>query len=168
MLELYPLKFNPLFFEKIWGGENIKVEWFELSEKTEIPDLPWDQIYAIGDLDGKVPIVLYETAKPNLPGGHTESGETLEETLHREIFEEINCEVLEWRPLGYQIVSNKKYGTEYQFRVYAKFRKLGEFREDVGGNVIGYDLVELEKLNDFIKYGKVGERIIELVKNLQK
>ena len=71
-------------------------------------------------------------------------------------------------PLGYQIVSNEKYGTEYQFRVWAKFKKLGEFREDVGGNVIGYNLVELEKLNDFIKYGKVGERIIELVKNLQK
>lgn len=152
----------------VWGGENIKVEWFELNEKSEIPDLPWDQIYAIGDLGGKVPIVLYETAKPNLPGGHTESGETLEETLHREIFEEINCEVLEWRPLGYQIVSNEKYGTEYQFRVWAKFKKLGEFREDVGGNVIGYNLVELEKLNDFIKYGKVGERMIELVKNLQK
>ena len=43
----------------VWGGENIKVEWFELSEKSEIPDLPWGQIYAIGDLDRKVPIVLY-------------------------------------------------------------------------------------------------------------
>ena len=25
----------------VWGGENIKVEWFELNEKSEIPDLPW-------------------------------------------------------------------------------------------------------------------------------
>lgn len=144
-----------------YRGEKIDVKWFDISSKEDIPDLPWQQVYAIGDLDGKVPVVFYGgDARDNLPGGHVEPGESVEQTLVREIDEELNCEVLEWQPLGYQILTSEKHGTVYQMRVFAKLKKLGEFKFDIGGSVKGYKLVELGDLNGYIDYRNVGKRLI--------
>lgn len=152
--------------EFIYRGAKIDVAWFDVVEKSEIPNLEWHQVYGICDLDGEVPIVFYAHARENLPGGHTEAGETLEETLIREIREELNCEVLEWQPIGYQILSSPEYGVENQFRVYAKLHKLGEWQPDIGGSVKGYRLVELKDLNSRIQYGVVGERMVEIVSRI--
>ena len=157
------------------NADEIKVEWFDIKNKEEIPDLPWAQVYAVGDLDGKAPVVFYDDAKDNLPGGHVESEESLEQTLLREIKEELNCEVIEWWPIGYQVLTNTSSesayeGSEekaYQFRVFAKLKKLGEWRPDIGGSVKGYKLVDLEELNYYIKYGNVGERMIEIATKIK-
>ncbi|PKL31584.1 hypothetical protein CVV43_01790 [Candidatus Saccharibacteria bacterium HGW-Saccharibacteria-1] len=151
-----------------YKGSQIRVEWFDLVGK-DVPDLKWERIYAIGDIDGLVPVVCYENDHDNLPGGGVEPGETAEQALIREIDEELNMGVVSWRPLGYQswteISPNPK--TSLSLRVCAKFVKKGEFENDPGGAVIGYKLVPLEKLNHCIEYGTVGDRMIELVKAVQ-
>ena len=157
------------------NADEIKVEWFDIKNKEEIPNLPWAQVYAVGDLDGKTPVIFYDHAKDNLPGGHVESGESIEQTLLREIQEELNCEVIEWWPIGYQILTNTSdrsayEGTEgkvYQFRAYAKLRKLGEWQPDVGGSVRGYRLTDLENLNSYVDYGNVGERMVKLAQKIK-
>lgn len=158
------------------NADEIKVEWFDIKNKEDIPNLPWAQIYAVGDLDGRTPVIFYDPpARDNLPGGHVEEGETLKETLKREIIEEINCEVVEWWPIGYQILTNTSGESAYegsgekvyQFRVFAKLKKLGEWQPDIGGNVKGYKLTELENLNSFIEYGNVGERMIKIAQKIK-
>lgn len=143
----------------------VLVEWYDVFDKEEIPNFNWEHVYAIGDLDGKVPIIMYENKNDNLPGGRLEPGELLEDALVREIEEELNMKVISWAPLGYQILTRPWDNTPtYQFRVYAKLQKIGEFENDPGGSVIGHKLVELDKVNEYIKYGNVGDRLVSNVK----
>lgn len=149
----------------VYNDQKIDVKWFDVDKKDEIPDRPWQQIYVIGDVDGKVPVVYYAHGRENLPGGHTEPGETLEQTLCREVQEELNMRVVKWQPIGYQVLTNPDGKVDYQFRAVAKLEKLGEFAGDVGGSVIGYRLVDIDEVNQRIGYGDVGEYMIERAKN---
>ena len=143
-----------------------RVDWYTVTDKSQIPDLEWKQIYMVGDLDGMVPLIT--NAKDpdsfNLPGGSVEAGESLEQTLKREITEECNMEVLTWEPLGYQVVTEPDGKTVPQFRAYAKVRKIGEFVKDPGGTVIGNTLFPVDQVNENIKYGEVGEQMIKLAR----
>lgn len=152
----------------IYKGNQILIDWFDVDSKDEIPDLPWQQIYVIGDVGGKVPLVYYAHGRENLPGGHTEPGETLEQTLCREVQEELNMRVIEWRPIGYQVLTNPDGKVDYQFRAVAKLEKLGEFAGDVGGSVIDYRLVDIDEVNQRIGYGDVGEHMIDRAKKCLK
>ncbi len=148
-------------------GETIGVEWYDVANSDELPDIKWEQVYVIGNVNGKVPVVHYADSEVrNLPGGKfDEPGDNIERVLQREMKEELNMRALSWRPLGYQFLTNEKYGNVYQLRVYAELEPIGPFISDPGGKVIGHSLVALEELNSYIQYGKVGERMIEAVKN---
>lgn len=152
----------------IAGGVVYHVDWYDLDDC--LPNLPWSQVYAIGDVDGLVPIVHSSNNRhDNLPGGRTEPGETAEQTLLREILEEINYTVLSWQPIGYQAwydLVNDRY--VYQLRVYAKLQKNGEFINDPGGSVIGHSLITLDELNQRINYGEIGERMINAVRRIKE
>ncbi len=147
-------------------GETIKCDWYEVSSIDDLPDVAWEQVYAVGNVAGKVPVVHYANREVrNLPGGRfDEPGDTIESVLHREMREELNMRVLSWRPIGYQFLSNQKFGDAYQLRVYAELEPIGEFVSDPGGGVIGHSLVSIEELNTHIRYGEVGERIIDITK----
>ncbi len=149
-----------------YNGQTYNVEWYTVTDKNNIPNLGWKQIYAVGDLDGLVPLVTNAgSTKPyNLPGGSVEPGETLDQTLRREMVEECNMEVLSWEPLGYQVVTEPDGTVVPQFRAYAKLRKIGEFVKDPGGHVIGNTPFPLDQVNEKIDYGDVGERLIELAR----
>lgn len=108
---------------------------------------------------------MYSGKDDNLPGGGVEPGENLEQTITREALEEVNMKVISWQPLGYQKLTRPWDNTPtYQFRVYAKLEKNGEFTNDPGGSVIGHKLVDLDNINKFINYGKVGDRLISSCK----
>ena len=154
--------------EIIYEDKRIRINWFDLVGK-ELPNLKWGQVYAIGDLDGLVPIVNYEDKHDNLPGGGTELGETVEQTLVRELDEELKMKVVSWEPLGYQEwidIDTQNMG--YGLRVYAKLEKVEEFTNDPGGSVVGHSLVTIEELNDYIGYQKIGDRMVELAKMIRE
>lgn len=144
----------------VYKGVRYLVEFHEIGEKESIPNLPWSQVYVVGNYNGKVPIVKYKSAKDNLPGGGIESNETIEQALRREILEELNMKVTGWIPLGYQKNTGDNGEVYYQLRVYATLDKYGDFVTDTGGSVIGYDLINIENLNDHIKWGEVGDWLV--------
>ena len=127
----------------------------------EIPDLPWSQIYIIGNFQNLVPVVKYAHASENLPGGGVKSHESIIQTINREAKEELNM-------VGYQKVYDNQGNTGYQLRVYAKLEKLGEFTNDSDGSVIGYELIDIEELNNHIHYGEIGDFLINQTKHLYK
>lgn len=147
----------------------VNVAWYDVHDKADIPDHAWQQVYIIGDYEGKAPVVMYPDEKDNLPGGKTELGESLEQTMAREVEEELNMRVVSWEPLGYQVCTrDDNEDVLYQFRAYARLEKIGNFVSDPGGRIIGHKLVELEKLNDHIQYGEIGERMIVNAKRYKK
>lgn len=145
-------------------GRTINVEWFDADHIDKLPEVPWEQVYAIAKLDDMAALVTYADNRPNLPGGKTKPGETIQETLRRELLEEMNCRVLKWSVIGYQRLTDGNKEPVYQLRVYAELQRIGTFERDPGGNVTGYKLVTLKQVNQEIGYGRVGERIIEIVK----
>lgn len=150
----------------IYNGNQATAEWFDISSISEMPDLPWKQVYAVGNLDGLVPVVFYADGHFALPGGGTEPGENIEQTVSREVQEEINCKVISWVPLGYQKNSVGGVHDGYQLRVHAVLEKLGDFTSDSGGKVIGYKLIDLSDLSDTIKWGKISDHLQTLVQKL--
>ena len=150
----------------IYNGQKILANWYTVTTKNRIPDLPWQQVYAIGDLDSQVPLITSLTCEKefNLPGGRTEPGETIEQTITREIIEECNMRVIEWQPLGYQHLIEPDGKQIFQFRVYVKLEKIGKFVNDPGGGVIKNTMVDLSQVNSLIKYGEIGERMVKLAK----
>jgi len=149
-----------------YDSQNIVADWYTVTNKSQIPDLLWQQVYAIGNLDGRVPLITSLTCEKefNLPGGRTEPGETIEQTIAREMIEECNMRVIEWQPLGYQHLTEPDGKQIFQFRVYAKLEKIDEFVNDPGGGVIKNTLVDLSQVNSLIKYGEIGERMVKLAK----
>lgn len=141
--------------------DRVDVAWYDVLDKNDIPDLPWHQVYIIGDYNCKVPIVMYPNSRDNLPGGGIEIGESLEDTMAREVQEELNMRVIDWQPLGYQVCTRADSDeVSYQFRAYAKLEKIGEFISDPGGSIIGHKLVNLDQMNDNIGYGAIGDRMV--------
>ncbi|MBB1523975.1 NUDIX domain-containing protein [Candidatus Saccharibacteria bacterium] len=149
-----------------YDSQNIIADWYTVTDKSQIPDLPWQQVYAIGNLNGQVPLITSLTCEKefNLPGGRTEPGETIEQTITREMTEECNMPVTEWQPLGYQHLTEPDGKQIFQFRVYAKLEKIGEFVNDPGGGVIKNTMVYLSQVNSLIKYSEIGERMVKLAK----
>ena len=149
-----------------YDSQNIVADWYTVTDKSQIPDLPWQQVYAIGNLDGRVPLItsLMCEKEFNLPGGRTEPGETIEQTIAREMIEECNMRVIEWQPLGYQRLTEPDGKQIFQFRVYAKLEKIGEFVNDPGCGVIKNTMVNLSQVNSLIKYGEIGERMVKVAK----
>ena len=97
-------------------------------------------------------------------GGKTESGETIEQTITREMVEECNMRVIEWQPLGYQCCLEPNGMRVYQFRVYTKLEKIGEFTHDPGGDIIAHTLVDINDVNRIIGQGDIGACMIQQAK----
>lgn len=96
-----------------------------------------------------------------LIGGTVESGETLEETLKREIKEESNMEVLKAIPVGYQKMIDTRDGSwVYQLRYACKVRPYGPFLGDPAGSITEIKLIKPEDYKKYFDWGKIGERII--------
>lgn len=70
-----------------------------------------------------------------LPGGTREAGETIEQSLGREILEETNCQVTRFRPLCYHKVVGANGDTHYRLNYLCDIQPIGEFKTDPAGNI---------------------------------
>ena len=68
-------------------------------------DLPVTQVYGFCfDQRGEI-LLTFDQGTYGLPGGKPESDETPEETLIREVLEEVQCEIANLEYTGYQLVT---------------------------------------------------------------
>lgn len=148
----------------IWKGEWQDADYYEL-EGDVTPGVRWDGVYCFGNLDGQIPIVNYEQYPNGLPGGHIDpSDKNLDEALRREIDEELNCSVVNWKPVGYKIIVKPDSTIDYQLFVYADLERNGEFIEDVGGLVCNYSLHDVSEFTSKIEWNKTGEFLEQSLK----
>lgn len=141
----------------VWNGEWQDADYYELSDGM-VPGIKWDGIYCFGNLGGKIPVVNYEHYPSGLPGGHIDpSDRNLDDALRREIKEELNCTVINWKPVGYKIIQKPDATIDYQLFAYAELEKDGEFSEDIGGLVHNYSLHDISEFSTKIEWNETSK-----------
>lgn len=158
---------NKFPLTKIYKGYSNTDYLFEYFEANSFGHLPQDAIkqsYAIA-FHGDKFIVVNNISKPGSytpVGGSVEPGENPNDTLIREVQEESNMKVLDYKLLGYQKVTDMS-GIEkpyYQLRYVAKVEPYGPFVSDPAGKVT--EIIYCDE-NDYKKYFdwfEIGDEII--------
>ncbi len=119
-------------------------------------------------LDEKKRVMIYQEKKGNyrIPGGHPEKNETLEETLKREVLEEVNVTIENISYLGFQEVIGDTKDSYAQVRMLATIKSIGEERPDPAEQeTYKRILIPLEELNDYLNWGSVGDEMTEQALN---
>lgn len=86
-----------------------KLEW---CPRALAHGLPVTQVYGLCfDQRGEI-LLTFDQGAYGLPGGKPDAGETPEETLIREVLEEVQCEIADLEYIGYQSVTGdfEKFG----------------------------------------------------------
>lgn len=160
-------------FEKAltYEGEVCDVHHIKADHFDEIPDELKFKAHAVCIHDGKMLLVnLSEWNVWSIPGGTREVGESIEETLRRELLEETNCEMLDIRPIAYQkVVSPNGEKRYYRLQYICNVVPLGDFQEDVAGGVNKLAWIEPSDFEAYIENKEfkkvVIRRAIEILKN---
>lgn len=141
----------------------VSVVTYEDADSFESLDLSKvTQVYAVClSLKGEMVIVFHGKRKDwTLVGGSVELGESLEDCLKREIQEESNMKVLNFKPVGYQMVQTGDK-VIYQLRYVCRVELYGEFIEDPVGKVTEIKLIDPKDYKQYFDWGEIGERIVE-------
>ena len=120
------------------------------------------QTYAVCFCDNQM-VIGYGGAKKSwgLIGGTIEKGETLEQTLRREIQEESNMEILSFTPIGYQkVIDTRDNSFIYQLRYVAIVKPFGPFISDPADAITEIKLIDPKDYKKYFDWGDIGDRII--------
>lgn len=152
-------------------GKHYTVEYEDCDDFSTLPDELCVQHYGLCFLDGKMIIGLHGNG-PNahwkIIGGTREKGETVEETLVREVKEESNMEVLEQKPIGYQKGTGSDGRVGYQLRSWCRVKANGPFISDPDQGVFEIKLIDPRDYKQYFDWGKIGDRLIERAVELEK
>lgn len=144
---------------------------FEYSDADSFDDLDktkCTQTYGVCFYDEKIVIVFNGIKKTwGLVGGTIEKGESLEETLKREIQEESNMEVINFLPVGYQkVIDTRDNSYAYQLRYVCTAKPYGEFVSDPAGKITEIKFIDSKDYKQYFDWGEIGERIVQRAKEL--
>lgn len=150
------------------NNQTVTLTWIKSINLTDYN--PITQVYGI--IFNEKGEILVCREKPEdkwqIPGGHPEKGETSDQTLVRELKEEVDVTIKEVVPLGVQKVEfpdnpNKKEGDLfYQVRYIAILDKLlPQTPDPANGNTWERKFVPVSKITEYIKWGNVGEEMLK-------
>ncbi len=111
-------------------------------------------------------IIVYSEAKGywTPPGGGVEPGETAEEAIVREVFEETNMRVLKQRVIGYQEIS-EPHRLTVQVRSVCIVEPIGPFIADAdssdGEGVTEIKPIDPKDIKKYFDWGEIGAHILE-------
>lgn len=113
-----------------------------------------------------------DNGRPHLPGGTVEDGESLEETLRREVWEEANLRVTDLSLLGLQEVHHERepherFGRQryHQSRFVCRIERAETVTVDPDkGYMFDRFFVQLEEMNDYLEWGAIGDELVRLAK----
>ncbi len=156
------LKKYPKSFYKI-KGVTVTMTWIKDDNLEKYK--PATQVYGIVfNKKGEILVAREKsTEKWQIPGGKPEKGESIENSLRRELEEEVDVKVKNVFPLGAQKVefpgnSNKAEGElYYQLRFVVILDKLlPQTIDPASGNTWERKFVKIEQITDYIKWGEIG------------
>jgi len=147
-----------------WGGNIYKVEYEDTDSFEKIGK--FDQIYGICFVGNKIAVCYNKLGFWVLPGGTPKNGESMEETLKREVFEEAGLKLIKYLPVGYQI-SRGNNKTKIQLRAVCECKLAGK-PADPCGDITKMKLIALKDIKEYIDWGKIGDRVFQRSEELKK
>lgn len=148
-----------------WNFQNITYR-FEMVPTSDFSKL--DKVTQVSALvlnkNNQILLVTKDNKNWALLGGKIESGESYEEALVREVYEESAAKIDETtiKPIFYQDIYEKPLGVDddqyifhaRQLRYVCNMERQEKFYADPGGNVIDHVWVDVESLNDYLDWGE--------------
>ena len=135
------------------------------------------QVYSFILNDNKTQLLIAKHRKGpyTLPGGHVEKGETLIQTLIREIKEETNKEIFEDEiiPFFYQKTFRKKLNSDWekdeiQVRYITFVKNNDKFISDPDGDIVENEWINIEDLEKYLDWGKTTKMVLSEIKKYIK
>ena len=155
-------KENPLTTEYLREGKLCHRKYWDADNFDDLELDKIRQVYGVCICEGKMVIVLNgKSGTWGLVGGTREKGESIGEALTREVKEESNNEVLFWKPVGVQQVTDSEGNIYYQLRTLCIVRPIGGFEVDPAGTITEVKLIDPKEYKNFFDWGEIGERIIQ-------
>jgi 8-oxo-dGTP pyrophosphatase MutT (NUDIX family) len=145
------------------SGVEYTFEYFDADSFDDLDYSLCKQTYAVCFCDEKI-VIVYQGDKKTwgLVGGSIEKGETLEQTLKREVMEESNMEVLNFLPVGYQkVIDTRDNSFIYQLRYVCIAKPIGSFIADPAGAITEVKLIDIKDYKSYFDWGEIGDRIME-------
>jgi len=159
-----------------YDNKNFLLTWIKDSKLKDYN--PINQVYGIVFNDKGEILIAREKLEDKwaIPGGKPEAGENIEETLRRELVEEVDVSVSKVLPLGAQKVEldgdSDGKSISYQLRCIALLKELlPQTPDPAHGSTWERRFVPAEDINKYIKWGELGTMMfkdaIDLFKNLE-
>lgn len=154
-------KDNPLIANYTDKGKIYKLRYYELGNYDHLDPEKIKQVYGVCFYQDKM-VIAFDNKKKiwGLVGGKPEKGESIQQTLEREVKEESNMQVLKWRPIGIQEVTDPDGNNYFQIRVACKVKPLGEFTKDPAGTITEVKLIDPIEYKNYFDWGEIGDKII--------
>ena len=138
------------------------VHHFDVDDLNGIPDEKILKAHAVCFCDGKMLLVNHgEWDIWGIPGGTRDPGESIEQTLKREILEETNCEVLEYKPISYQKIISSDDAIHYRIHYICNVIPLGDFEMDIDGSVHKIKWIDPGDFKKYIEKKEFREVVIQ-------
>ncbi len=148
---------------KGYSGVDYIFEYSDADSFDNLDKTKCTQTYAVCFCGEKM-VIVHHGKKDSwgLIGGTIEKGESLEETLKREIQEESNMKVVSFLPIGYQKIIDTRDSTfAYQLRYVCTAIPYGEFISDPAGSIDKIKLIDPKDCKKYFDWGEIGDRLIE-------
>ena len=141
------------------------IQYQECDTFSLLPVEKVSQCYAVCFTGNSNDILIVHNKSKNtwgLVGGTIENNETYEETLKRELLEEGNLLVLNYKPIGYQKVITMHNGSyTYQLRFMCNVEALDPFTKDPAGRVDKVAIIDMREYREYFDWGEIGEKIMK-------
>lgn len=143
-------------------GEKYHLHYEDADNFDNLPPLACNQVYGLCFYGDKL-VIAYNGPKQvwGLTGGHIEPGETFEQTLHREIREEANMEILSFQPLGWKRQTAIDGKFTYQLRCVCAVRPYGPFKHDPAGRIVRLALIDPADYKKYFYWGEISDYLIK-------
>ncbi|KKS65537.1 hypothetical protein A3A14_03435 [Candidatus Daviesbacteria bacterium RIFCSPLOWO2_01_FULL_43_38] len=142
-------------------GKIYKFRYYELGNYDRLDLNMVRQIYGVCFYLDQMVIVLNGKKRTwGLAGGTPKEGENIQQAFEREVQEETNMQVLRWRLIGVQEVTDPNGSVYYQLRVACKVKPFGDFVSDPGGVITEVKFIDPRDYKNYFNWGEIGEQII--------
>ncbi len=147
-----------------YRGEKYILEYFESDSFDSLDKEKIKQLYGVCFYNEK--LLIGKNIKDNswsLLGGKIEKNESFDGALRREIQEESNMKIIDYKPIGYQTVKKEGVLAEdyiIQLRYFCTIEPYGPFVSDPAGLIIEIKLINPSEYKQYFDWGEIGDKII--------